>query len=113
MSTETELLDNLEDAQEAYDGSRRALRVLLPTGAVFLLATIGYFILLSYLHSLGVDWGDSSGFPGVLGLTVSTVALGSSMTLGLDALPDTRKALKQAQRAHRNHLMSDNREDTP
>jgi hypothetical protein len=112
MSQETDLLDNLEDAQEAYDWARRTFKVLLPVSAVFTLGSIGYFVLLSCLHSVGVDWGSVSGFPGLLGFVVAVVSAALCGMLGFEELPDTRKALKKAQRAHRNFLMSDNREGT-
>lgn len=105
MSREADLLDALEDAQEELACVQRQLHWGL--GMLFggLVPAIGWLTLLSVMSSFGQNWGNASGFPAVL-LFVVAVA-GAVITGGtwFEDLPRSRKALKKAQRAHRNYTL--------
>lgn len=109
--SEGRLLDDLEDAQEEVDRDRRQLAFGLWLLFGGLVPGIGWLVLLSIMSSMGQNWGTASGFPSVL-LCCLAVA-GGIITGGtwFEDLPKSRKTLKRAQRAHRNYLLSNNRED--
>lgn len=102
---DSHILDNLEDAQEEYDRHKRQLKwgVGLFYGGV--VPAIGWLVLLSVMSSMGQNWGNAAGFPAVLLFIVAVV--GGVIVAGtwFEDLPRSRKALKKAQRAHRNALM--------
>lgn len=103
--SEARLLDDLEDAQEEFDRKRRQLAFGLWLLFGGLVPGIGWMVLLSLMSSIGQNWGSASGFPAVV-LVVVAIA-GGVVTAGtwFEDLPDARKALKKAQRAHRNHML--------
>lgn len=107
---EAQLLDALTDAQEAHARDQMQLRIGLWLLLVGLALTLVSLTGLGILHSAGVDWGWGSG----LIPTFSIVAMfaGAAITIGtwVESLPQTRTALKQAQRNHQYYLMAD-RED--
>lgn len=106
MSREADLLDALEDAQEELARHQRQLRWGLGLFFGGLMLGIGYMTMLSLLSSLGQNWGNASGFPAVVLVIVAIV--GAVVTGGtwFDDLPKSRKALKKAQRAHRNYMIN-------
>lgn len=103
---ETELLDALEDAQDAHARDRLQLKVGLWLLLFGIVASIVSLTGLSLLHSAGVDWGWGSGLIPALSIVVAFA--GSAITIGTwtESLPNSRLVLKHAQRAHRYHLMN-------
>lgn len=105
MSREADLLDALEDAREDHDRDRRQLTFGLWLGFGSLVAILGTAVGMMLAHWAGFDLG-------MLGLAhllyVATLITGGVITgdTWFEDLPRSRKALKKAQRAHRNHTLN-------
>lgn len=103
---EVDFLDALEDAQDRVASMRRTRNLLVGLSAGSLLPAIAGMWLLSYLYSIGADWGDGSGLANfvltVIGIVAGVFAVAADVELG-----NARVALKAVQRQHRNYLMND------
>lgn len=97
---ELRLLDDIEDARERLTRMRRALTVgiMLAVGGVALV--IGTATAQTLLP-LPAAWG----FIYILYTAMIVGGGGITVTAWLDELPPARKALKRAERAHRNWTM--------
>ena len=103
--SEARLLDAIEDAQEECERQQRWLAWVTPPFVLGVVVFLGAPVLLSFLHSAGVDWGWGSMLIPVVGAIVAAVFGTWTSDAYLSELPKARRKLKQAQRAHRDALM--------
>jgi hypothetical protein len=106
MSEESRLLEAIEDADDHVARMTRIRRTCVAICVPSLLAAIAGMWFLSYLHSIGADWGDASGFANFFLLIVACISGGTGFSAAQE-LDSARQRAKIARRKHTHYLMKD------
>ena len=106
MSDEARLLEAIEDADDQVTRLVKIRRACVGICTPSLSLAIAGMWFLSYMHSIGADWGDASGFVNFVLLVVAAISGCVGITTTQELGP-ARHAAKDARREHTRYLMRD------